>query len=221
MQEAPINVRNQVNRLTRELTQLRAQTASVASTTSSTSELFTDQYPYNSSSSIPPTSARRHRSSSNLSTRSARSIREAAHNSTSVSGVAAPRDQSVSGSARPSTDIPRPDISRQNSQSAAGQRGPSASVPASPYVSTSHRQSIPSNAGEGYGNSHPRSPSITAAVAAARYEEAAFHRAELEAVKKENEALRQRIKDLEKSLSNRSQEEDNVSTPQTASSGAS
>ena len=58
-------------------------------------------------------------------------------------------------------------------------------------------------------------------MAAARYEEAAFHRAELEAVKKENEALRQRIKDLEKSLSNRSQEEDNVRTPQTASSGAS
>jgi cell division protein FtsB len=50
-------------------------------------------------------------------------------------------------------------------------------------------------------------------VAAARYEEAAFHRAELEAVKRENEALRQRIKDLEKSLSNRSQEGNNASTP--------
>lgn len=110
-------------------------------------------------------------------------------------------------------DVPRPDISRQNSQSAVGQRGPSASVPVSPYVSTSHRQSIPSNAGEGFGNSHPRSPSITAAVAAARYEEAAFHRAELDSVKRENEALRQRIKDLEKSLSNRSREGSDASRP--------
>jgi hypothetical protein len=211
----------QVNRLTRELTQLRAQTASVASTTSSTSELYADQYPYTSSISIPPTSARRHRSSSNLSTRSARSIREAANNSTSVSGVAAPREQSVSGSTRPSMDVPRPDISRQNSQPAANQRGPSGSVPASPYVTNSHRQSIPSNAGESYGNSHPRSPSITAAVAAARYEEAAFHRAELDAVKRENESLRQRIRDLEKSLSNRSREGSDASRPSAAGPSAS
>lgn len=171
--------------------------------------------------SIPPTSARRHRSSSNLSTRSARSIREAANNSTSVSGVAAPRDQSVSGSTRPSMDVARPDISRQNSQSAASQRGPSASVPASPYLTSSHRQSIQGNAGDSHGTSHPRSPSITAAVAAARYEEAAFHRAELDAVKRENEALKQRIRDLEKSLSNRSREGSDASRPPTAGPSAS
>jgi hypothetical protein len=51
---------------------------------------------------------------------------------------------------------------------------------------------------------HARSPSFSAAVAAARYEEAAFHRAELESVKKENEALRQRIRELERSLGSRS-----------------
>jgi len=41
-------------------------------------------------------------------------------------------------------------------------------------------------------------------VAAARYEEAAFHRSELESVKRENEALRQRIRELERSLGGRS-----------------
>lgn len=45
---------------------------------------------------------------------------------------------------------------------------------------------------------HPRSPSFSAAIAAARYEEAAFHRAELDAVKRENEMLKQRIRDLER-----------------------
>ena len=45
-----------------------------------------------------------------------------------------------------------------------------------------------------------RSPSLSSGVATARYEEAAHHRAELEAVKRENEALRRRIRDLERSL---------------------
>lgn len=34
-----------------------------------------------------------------------------------------------------------------------------------------------------------------------RYEEAAYHRAELEAVKRENEALRRRVRELERCLS--------------------
>ena len=50
-------------------------------------------------------------------------------------------------------------------------------------------------------STHPRSPSFSAAVAAARYEEAAFHRAELDAVKRENDMLRQRIRDLERRVS--------------------
>ena len=48
---------------------------------------------------------------------------------------------------------------------------------------------------------HPRSPSFSTAIAAARYEEAAFHRAELDAVKRENEVLRQRIRELERRIS--------------------
>jgi len=53
----------------------------------------------------------------------------------------------------------------------------------------------------GDGAGFPRSPSANAAAAAMRYEEAAMQRAELEAVKRENEILRARVKELEKSLS--------------------
>ncbi|KIW70925.1 hypothetical protein PV04_03153 [Phialophora macrospora] len=200
-----------VNRLTRELSALRAQTASVASTTSSTSDHFFSADPYSTNTSgnaIIPTATRRHRSSSNLSTRSARSIREGLVNAanTSVSGVAAPRDQSVQASARPSMEMSRPDMSRQNSTSASGFR--SSSMTSSPHVSQGpyaypHRTSVSSNVDAASVAPHAamtRSPSSNAALAQARYEEAALQRAELEAVKRENEALRARVKDLEKSL---------------------
>lgn len=39
----------------------------------------------------------------------------------------------------------------------------------------------------------------------ARYEEAAHHRSELEIVKRENESLRRRVRDLERSLNSRRQ----------------
>lgn len=191
-----------VNRLTRELSALRAQTASVASTTSSTSDHFFSGDQYGTGATIIPTSARRHRSSSNLSQRSSRSIREGLTSaaSTSVSGVAAPRDQSVQASSRPSMEIARPDISRQNSTSAGGYR--STSINASPHMSQPayHRTSVSSNPAHNDPNFH-RSPSFSSAVAAARYEEAQMQRAELEAVKRENEALRQRVRELERTLS--------------------
>ncbi|KAK5104448.1 hypothetical protein LTS08_002337 [Lithohypha guttulata] len=224
-----------VNRLTRELSALRAQTASVASTASSTSDLFTtstshDPFPYSSgtagSAAYPiPTSARRHRSSSNLSTRSARSAREAVHNAgaTSVSGVAAPRDPPTERSARQSLDIQRPDPgSRQNSYSynhglglststSSGNMYRSASNTTSPYA-----PAPPSGYTAGYYGRHSRepsqqsqlplagagsrSPSFGSVQAAARYEEAAVQRQELESVKKENESLKQKIRELEKQL---------------------
>lgn len=45
-----------------------------------------------------------------------------------------------------------------------------------------------------------RSTSFGSAQAAARYEEAALHRQEMETIKRENEALKQKIRDLEKQL---------------------
>jgi len=229
-----------VNRLTRELSTLRAQTASVASTASS-SDLFTtsqtaSEYPYVPPSSsyggasIIPTSARRHRSSSNLSTRSARSAREAQArdaSTTSISGVAAPRDsdRSHQASARQSLDIQRdrPETSRQNSynlglsttgsmsnvyRSTSNATSPFGPPPGYGYqyphgssISASHSRD-PSQQGMGaaIGIGQERSPSFSSATAAARYEDAAVQRQELESVKKENEALKQRIRDLERQL---------------------
>ena len=48
-----------------------------------------------------------------------------------------------------------------------------------------------------------RPPSIGSGVATARYEEVTQHRTELEVVKRENEALKRRIRDLERSLNSR------------------
>ncbi|ETN40748.1 uncharacterized protein HMPREF1541_05028 [Cyphellophora europaea CBS 101466] len=190
---------NMVNRLTRELSALRAQTASVASTTSSTSDHFFSNDQFGTGATIIPTSARRHRSSSNLSARSSRSIREnlTSAASTSVSGVAAPRDQTVQAG---NMETLRPEMSRQNSTSAGVYR--SSSIHASPRLSQVgyHRASVSSNTNYSEAASNPRSPGFSSAGAAARYEEAQLHRAELEAVRKENETLRQRVRDLERSL---------------------
>jgi hypothetical protein len=101
-------------------------------------------------------------------------------------------------------------MSRQNSTSASGFR--SSSINASPHlsqvpyphphrVSTSSYANVPPPAMEpSPQQSYPRSPSFSSAIATARYEEATQHKAELDAVKRENEALRARVRDLEKSL---------------------
>jgi hypothetical protein len=53
----------------------------------------------------------------------------------------------------------------------------------------------------------PPTPATLASsvVATSRFEETAYHRAELEAVKKENETLRRRVRELERVLSSRRQ----------------
>ncbi|KAF2828514.1 hypothetical protein CC86DRAFT_261235, partial [Ophiobolus disseminans] len=131
-----------VNRLTRELSALRAHSASVASTTSVTSSAAsgalhdsTDAAHAGSmTGSMHPTPSRRHRSSS-----------------------------SVSRSGLPPGSYP-------------------------------HRYSVSSQPATG--DPH-RSSSI---VSTPRYEEVAQQRAELEEVKKENETLKQRIRDLERMI---------------------
>jgi hypothetical protein len=214
--------------LTRELSLLRQQTASVASTTSSTSTGLNETIDHTPahylSGSSHPTPSRRHRSSSSLSQRSITTAATigsgttAGAITTSVSGVAPSRD-STTTSSRPSMDMTRETVSRQNSLSSSRPSGTS-----SPSISSSlqhgdhfphltlQRQSInshspllqssstvpPTSAAE-----HHRSPSISSTAATARYEEAAYHRAELEAVKRENEALRRRIRELERSLQGR------------------
>jgi len=52
-------------------------------------------------------------------------------------------------------------------------------------------------------SSNHRSSFVPSNVATARYEEAAYHRSELEVAKRENEALRKRIRELERTLTSR------------------
>lgn len=136
-----------VNRLTRELSALRAHSASVASTTSSIASNalldVTDPAGSAAHSGAPlqgathPTSSRRHRSSSSVSR----------------------------SGGLPAHSLPQ-----------------------------SHRQSVSSQQG---GVEMRRSSSI---VSTPRYEEVALQRAELEEVKRENEVLKQRIRELERAI---------------------
>ncbi|CAK7213607.1 hypothetical protein SCUCBS95973_001856 [Sporothrix curviconia] len=209
-----------VNRLTRELTLLRAQNASVVSNASSTSASGmsdaatgaaasgggsmsapsapapTDHSLFSGTSgfSIPSSTGRHNRTYSNTSTRSQTA---AAGTTPSVVGITAPAP------IRPTA----PNLSRQNStasrRSRANSPGPSSSV--------SHSYTHPSHMGDaaaaGYfqraGASGPATPSVSEMSPAivpgtARYDDTAFYRAELENVKRENEALRRRIRELER-----------------------
>lgn len=135
-----------VNRLTRELSALRAHSASVASTTSIASSatsgvLLDPNDPAHAGSltgSLHPTPSRRHRSSS-----------------------------SVSRSGLPPGVLP-------------------------------HRYSVSSQPA----NADPlhRDHRSSSVVSTPRYEEVALHRAELEEVKRENEMLKQKIRDLERMI---------------------
>ncbi|KAL2003646.1 hypothetical protein VTN02DRAFT_2909 [Thermoascus thermophilus] len=193
-----------VNRLTRELTLLRQQTASVASTASSTSTNLNDPidsiHGSHHVSGVHPTSSRRHRSSSNLS-----SSFPGISGSTagSVTGIAPSRDSGLPPS-RPSGDYPRIGRSREPSFTSTRQSGTS-----SPSLSSSFQQRgdhFPHSMGHshrlslGTGGAAENNPRSMSSSATARYEEAAYHRAELESIKRENEMLRRRVRELEITL---------------------
>ncbi|KAF2761290.1 hypothetical protein EJ05DRAFT_508466 [Pseudovirgaria hyperparasitica] len=149
-----------VNRLTRELSALRAHSASVASTASSTASggalLFdaTDpsaQHTGALTGPTHPTASRRHRSSSSIS-RTSQSTGYVPHSASS---------------------------------SAAGP----------------HRYSMSSQPGSANDVAPPRSASI--GLSTPRYEEVAHYRMELEEAKRENDLLRRKIRDLERTLRGR------------------
>lgn len=175
--------------MTRELSLLRKQTTSTASTASSTSNfndstdgLYTSP---NLGSSTRSQSSRRQRSSSSLS----------AH----TPSAQAPRTGSVTGIA-PSreTGMSRPVRSREASLTS---RRPSVGSLSSSYAQYPH--------GETYGGSptiypHRNSVSQTqlghSGTPMSRCEEAAFHKSEFDIVKRENEMLRRRVRELESTL---------------------
>ncbi|KAJ5229442.1 hypothetical protein N7489_010150 [Penicillium chrysogenum] len=183
-----------VNRLTRELSILRQQTASVASTGSSTStfnEADGTRASPTLSSSTPSHSARRNRSNSSLSSHTSANQGQ---QSASVTGIA------------PSREIPyRPADHSRTVRS----REPSL---------TSRRPSIGSLSSFSHNNSniYPHRNSVSQSQlghspggSLSRFEEATHHRLEVEYMKRENEQLRRRVRDLEQTL--KRQKEDSVS----------
>ena len=215
-----------VNRLTRELSLLRQQSASVASTTSSASTGLPDSTDQNANHLISgpshPTPSRRHRSSSNLS---ARSVNTAATTATGItgtsgstvgttagvagsmiSGVAPPRDTMAHYTYR------RESLSRQSSVASRRSEASSPSLSSSLYQGDhfpnpyTHRQTGSASQAQLTSPQQPLNPGSARSSyvpSTQRYEEAAHHRSELEIVKRENETLRRRIRELERSLSSR------------------
>ncbi|KAJ5133457.1 hypothetical protein N7448_001515 [Penicillium atrosanguineum] len=188
-----------VNRLTRELSLLRQQTVSVNSTASSASNL-TEPDGLHASPSLGSSTtshvSRRQRSSSSLSshTPAAQSAQAA-----SVSGIAPSRDTSHPSR---STEHALPRTIRSREPSVTSRRPSVGSLPSSQYP---HGDPL----------SHYGSPSIyphrssvsqthlglsSGSSSMARYEEATIHRSELESMKRENEQLRRRVRELENTL---------------------
>ncbi|KAL9614907.1 MAG: hypothetical protein Q9167_000649 [Letrouitia subvulpina] len=218
-----------VNRLTRELSLLRQQTASVASTTSSTSTGFTDSMDHHTSQLVSgagrPTPSRRHRSSSSLSTRSANTAATTTSGLTGLSGSTVGTTGGIAGSTvsgiTPTRDAPigysayGHSLSRQGSTASSRRsQASSPSLSSSLYQGEHFPNLIPPR--QSSSSFHPspqlpqqtmspavstRSSYVPSSAATARYEEAAHHRSELEMVKRENDMLRRRIRELERSLS--------------------
>ncbi|KAG6002572.1 hypothetical protein E4U21_002955 [Claviceps maximensis] len=193
-----------VNRLTRELSLLRAaQNASVVSNASSTSASASAHDPITEASLrsahgfMIPTSRRHHRNSSSASQNMDRQQLGSSHESR----YPVPRPaQSISLSRQSS----RSRISRNNSP---GPLQSSTLDPSSyfhsqrvPHASSVSANSVSATPGSlGYGDQ--MSPGLMPATS--RYEETAFYRNELETAKKENEMLKRRIRELERMMHSR------------------
>ncbi|KAL2047687.1 hypothetical protein N7G274_000729 [Stereocaulon virgatum] len=233
-----------VNRLTRELSLLRQQSASVASTTSSASTGLPDSTDQNANHLISgpshPTPSLRHRSSSSLSTRSANT---AATTGTGISGTsgstvgttAGVAGSTISGVAPPrETMAPytyrRESLSRQSSVASRRSEASSPSLSSSLYQGDhfsnffTHRHTNSASQGQTPSSQLPLNPGSTRSSyvpSTQRYEDAAHHRSELEIVKRENETLRRRIRELERSLSSRRQSESGLRRSDSISTNAS
>lgn len=193
----------QVNRLTRELSLLRAaQNASVVSNTSSTSASASTHDPITESSLLSgsgftiPTTRRHHRNSSSASQNQL--LQQMASSYEARHPVP-----------RPAQSIP---LSRQSSHSRISRTnspGPQQNAldPSSyfhsqrvPHASSIAMSSVAATPGSG-SFTDQMSPGLMPATM--RYEETAFYRNELETAKKENETLKRRIRELERMFQSR------------------
>ncbi|KAF5485268.1 hypothetical protein CGCS363_v014578 [Colletotrichum siamense] len=191
-----------VNRLTRELQLLRtAQNASVVSNASSTSASNTTEAPADthllsgaafSTPAVPSNSSRRHhRTTSNASTRSQTAIAGSA--SVSTTSIPIPR---------PSNPVRQDSIASRHSLSSSPAHSQQHLDPHASGMTYFQQQRLPHQATGSTsiaatpGSESQLSPGMMPATS--RYEETALHRQELEVAKKENEGLKQRIRELEK-----------------------
>lgn len=214
----------QVNRLQRELSLLRQQSISVASTASSTSTGLADPIDHSAnhllSGASYPIPSRRHRSSSSLSTRSANTNATTTSGLTGMSGSTVGTTGGVAGSMisgiTPARDVlgqysnyTREALSRHNSTTSSPLSSSLHQGDHFPAVMP-HRPSISSQTGFSQPTTHiplpamspssARSFHLPPAVATSRYEEAAYYRSELDVLKRENDNLRRRVKELERNL---------------------
>ncbi|PYI05832.1 hypothetical protein BO78DRAFT_419156 [Aspergillus sclerotiicarbonarius CBS 121057] len=197
-----------VNRLSRELSLLRQQTTSVASTASSTSTTLNDSVdalhasPY-VINTAHPTASRRHRSSSSLSSSYIPAVQGS--RAGSVSGIAPARDTYLP-SARP--DPSRPGRSRESSLTS-----PRQSEGALPTLGSFH-QTQPADPLPHHTASYPHRSSLsqkTPIIGSTRHDEVTHQRGEVESLKRENEMLRRRVRELESAVT-KLQDQESIST---------
>ena len=178
--------------------------------------------------SHPAPSQRHHRTSSNASSRSITNTVGTLGNVSST-GIAPERNRTSMGAAMNQS------LSRQNSESRR-RSGASSPAPSGSYQSpdsfphfyTQSRPSLsqyrePSSSNIQHDHSHiqHRSDSITSVQTSGRYEEVALHKSELESVKKENDALKRKIRELERTLRNRCQSDASRTRSESVSTTAS
>lgn len=224
-----------MNRLSRELTALRSQSASVASNAShSSNSTSASLLPVDISDPNPthqltgathPTPSRRHRSSSSLSTRSIPNTPSTSVPA-SASGITNASTQTQAGSA---TSVPH-----AMSQASADRAAAAGSTSRPPSISASGRSTPAQHPSTGTSQALPHRPSLsrdpsfsspassvvahqgtpaplspTQSITTPHYIDTAAYRNELENVKAENEALRQRVRALERALRARRRDSSN------------
>ncbi|GAT24309.1 similar to An16g05010 [Aspergillus luchuensis] len=157
-------------------------------------------------STAHPTSSRRHRSSSSLSSSYIPAVQGS--RAGSVSGIA-PARETYLPSTRP--DPSRPGRSRESSLTSHRQ-----SEGALPSTPGSHHQTQPTDHAAHHAGSYPhrsslsqqKTPSISST---SRHEEVLQQRGEVDSLKRENEMLRRRVRDLESVISKLHLQESNAS----------
>lgn len=147
-----------------------------------------------------------------------------------ISGITPARDVPA-----PYSSYPRDALSRHNSITSSRRSEASSPSLSSSLHQGDHfpnllplRQSSSSQHGHSQsahiqtmGTGNARSSYLPSAVGTSRYEEAAHHRSELDIVKRENESLRRRIRELERSLNSRRQPDMGRNRSDSASTGTS